>query len=403
MKVASPIRRWLAVFSAVFWRIGYQGEDKHLTSKSLLLSVTLLLLSIHMGGGALRSVGDIQSLLLITAPFLLFSYFLSTTRYYILAAWLMNAIFLALFFVIALSDKYTELDLIMSVIYLTIATLLMSNILSFRHTHVLLVSEFLVFTGLFLFVSEMNASELLTVISIGIIVVIFILVLARIQKKYDQDILSYQDSLETLVSQKDDLLKEVYHRTKNNMQTISSLLDLQMQYSSDPETIEAFKITQDRIRSMSLVHKKLYQSKNLNEVCLKEYLEDLAEELITSYVFKQGQINFKIEGDSIRMTLERIIPVGMVVNELLTNALKYAFPDGRQGEISVHISEFFSGQIEVCIIDNGIGLPLGFYPQTGDTLGFKLIYNITELQLNGSCKIYPVERGTKISLQFSAI
>ena len=388
------------LFTFLF-RVGYQGDDKLIASRSLLLTVTLFLLMTHMTSGLFVQTGIIFRALSITAPILIISYLLARTRHFLIGAWLSHFLFLGTLIVFIIMDEFTLFDITISTVYLIVSTLFMSHLLSFRIFLILMSIEFIVLTMISGFFSEHGISQLSAWLPLSMIMVIFFIVLTRILKKYEKDILMYQTHLEQLISQKDDLLKEVYHRTKNNMQSISSLLNLQMQQTTSSETMDAFKVTQDRIRSMSLVHKKLYQSKELDALNLIEYLKDLSQELVASYAYKKDQIDLRIEGYSAHMNLDRIIPVGMVINELLTNALKYAFPEGEAGSITLLLSEGKDGRIIITITDNGKGFPTDFDPRAGDSLGFKLVYNLVELQLDGEIKILPVEKGTSISIEFS--
>ena len=397
-----PIPRKLRPLFNFLFKVGYQGDDKHMASRSLLLTATLFLLMTHMTIGVLVQTGIIRNALLITSPILIVSYILSRTRHFMVGAWLSNLLFLVTLIAFIVMDEFTLFDLSISIAYFFVSALFMSQLLNFLKTLILLCTEFVALTIASAFFSNYGLSQVSAWLPLSLIVAIFVLILTRILEKYDEDILMYQSHLEQTVSKKEDLLKEVYHRTKNNMQTISSLLNLQMQQTRTPETIDAFKVTQDRIRSMSLVHKKLYQSKELDSLNLMEYLEDLMHDLVASYAFKKDQIVLKIDGYSTRMDLERIVPIGMVINELVTNSLKYAFPGGRDGQIALTLSEGKGGAITITVSDDGIGLPVDFDPQAGDSLGFKLIYNLIELQLDGEIKILPVEKGTSISIGFFA-
>ena len=210
-----------------------------------------------------------------------------------------------------------------------------------------------------------------------------------------------QSQLEKALSDKEDLLKELYHRTKNNMQSITSLLNLQMYQSNNPELEQAFKVTQDRIRSMSLVHQKLYQSKSLDSISMDEYFSELAQELCYSYSNSTDSVKLDIECDPIQITLEKAIPIGLIVNELLTNAFKYAFPDHSGGKISLIVKDLGGQEVQITVEDDGPGLPAGFTPTTGDSLGFKLVRSIAEDQLMGTLDFPKREKGLAVSIRIS--
>lgn len=217
----------------------------------------------------------------------------------------------------------------------------------------------------------------------------------------DEKIKLLQESrteLEKALSEKEDLLKELYHRTKNNMQSITSLLNLQMYQSKNPELEQAFKVTQDRIRSMSLVHKKLYQSKSLDSISMDEYFSELAQELCHSYSSNSDDVKLTVECDPIQITLENAIPIGLIVNELLTNVFKYAFPDQSKGEISLSVKDLGNHEVKIVVADDGPGFPPGFDPVEGDSLGFKLIQSIAVDQLSGTLEFPDTDKGLAVSI-----
>ena len=131
------------------------------------------------------------------------------------------------------------------------------------------------------------------------------------------------------------LLKEIHHRVKNNMQIVSSLLDHQTQFIKDKKVIEIFTESQNRIASMALVHEKLYQSKDLAKIDFNDYISDLVANLFQSYVKNSGKIKLNMNIENIQLDIDLAIPCGLIINELVTNSLKYAFPAGRVGEIKV--------------------------------------------------------------------
>ena len=212
-----------------------------------------------------------------------------------------------------------------------------------------------------------------------------------------------QTDLQLALKEKEALLKELYHRTKNNMNSITSLLNLQMYQSRDPVLEQAFKVTQNRIRSMALVHKMLYQSKSLDVVSIDDYLKELVRELVYSYAPENDRITVEQTCEQVKITLELAIPVGLIVNEILTNALKYAFPEGARGVISMDARRLVDDQLQITITDNGPGLPPDFDPLETDTLGFKLIRSITEDQLGGELAYQSQGTGLTVGIRFPLI
>lgn len=143
------------------------------------------------------------------------------------------------------------------------------------------------------------------------------------------DIKKAQRELEKALEEKDLLLKEIHHRVKNNLMIISSLLSLQARYLKDKEALEIFKESENRARSMALIHERLYRSSNLKEIDMMDYLQTLARSIFTSYAPQGVELKFDI--DKIKMDIELAIPVGLIVNELITNSFKHAFPNGGGG------------------------------------------------------------------------
>jgi two-component sensor histidine kinase len=213
------------------------------------------------------------------------------------------------------------------------------------------------------------------------------------------------------------LLQEIHHRVKNNLQIISGLLTLQADQSAGKSLGDIFRESQDRIRSIALIHEKLYRSHNLAEIAFDEYLRALTENLFTSHGITAGSVSLHYEMEPLLFTIEKAIPLGLIVNELVTNSLKHAFPAGRQGEIRIGLhahkgAKSFalkteSGTLhvmptcELVIADNGIGLPAGQVPGQEKTLGMKLVSMLArQLQAELKVKVGP---GTEFRLLFPGL
>ncbi|MCK6611402.1 MAG: sensor histidine kinase [Bacteroidia bacterium] len=167
-------------------------------------------------------------------------------------------------------------------------------------------------------------------------------------------ILNQKISLETSLAEKETLLKEVHHRVKNNFQIITGLLEKQASKTSDPKAKSLFREGQDRIISMALVHQNIYQSSNLNSIGLKNYIELLSLQIRQSFNHKTG-IDIETEIDPIEVNIDKAIPIGLILNECITNCFKHAFPNQINGKIQIILIQTPSGfQLE--INDNGIGL-----------------------------------------------
>ncbi len=181
--------------------------------------------------------------------------------------------------------------------------------------------------------------------------------------------------------EKDVLLKEVYHRTKNNMQVIIGLLDLQSRKTQSDETLRVLKDMSSRIYSMSLVHDLLYRSQNLAEIKLNTYLSKLAHSLIAIYENEKMEIDLKVDAVTVPINLQFAVPLGLVINEIISNSLKHAFPNQSRGTIRIEANGFGKNGIDLTISDDGIGLPDNIDMDHQDTLGMRLIKEVVEDQL----------------------
>ncbi|GAB4434795.1 MAG: hypothetical protein Kow0031_16570 [Anaerolineae bacterium] len=188
------------------------------------------------------------------------------------------------------------------------------------------------------------------------------------------------------LKEKEILLKEIHHRVKNNMQIISSLLNLQLQQVDDSETRNLLKDSHNRIRTMALVHEKLYQSRSFSQVSLKNYVQELV-----TYIFQSSRavirnVRLEINGNDCSIGADQLICCGLIINELVTNALKYAFPGGNGGKLTITIAALPTN-ITLTVADNGIGLADDINPANADTLGLQLVHALTD-QLDGSATLH---------------
>lgn len=197
------------------------------------------------------------------------------------------------------------------------------------------------------------------------------------------------------LEEKDILLREIHHRVKNNLQMVSSLLTLQGRSLDDHNAQQAIQEGKNRVRSMSLIHQDLYNKENLTDIGVKEYIEKLSHELLSTY--RSDNLILKTNISDIDLDIDTMIPLGLIINELITNSLKYAFPDGRSGEISVSLLDL-GDQLQLKIIDDGIG----YDPRAirENSFGTTLINALTD-QLEGTLKTSSLD-GTEISIVFSS-
>jgi two-component sensor histidine kinase len=207
-----------------------------------------------------------------------------------------------------------------------------------------------------------------------------------------------QEQIKASLREKEILLKEIHHRVKNNLQIISSLLNLQAEYLKDTQTIAIFKDSQNRIQSMAIVHEKLYQSEDLATINLSDYIQDLVSNLSYSYEVNLESIVFKIDVEDVLLDIDTAIPCGLIINELISNSLKYAFPRGKSGEIWIKLKSSAKNQLRLIVSDNGMGLPENFDFNNTESLGLQLVDALT-IQLKGTIEIDRA-RGTKFLITF---
>ncbi len=204
------------------------------------------------------------------------------------------------------------------------------------------------------------------------------------------------------LKEKEILLREVHHRVKNNLQVVISLLNLQSKDIKDERIIKMFRDSQDRINSMALVHEKIYYSKDLANIRLREYINDLSNSLFKSYNLSAGRVKFQSQIEDIAIGIDTSIPCGLIINELLSNSLKHAFPHGEKGHIQLKIHTTKEGEIEMIFYDNGIGMPETFDFRKSSSFGFRLVVDLVEHKLLGIIKLIRDE-GTEFQIRFKEI
>jgi two-component sensor histidine kinase/HAMP domain-containing protein len=213
-----------------------------------------------------------------------------------------------------------------------------------------------------------------------------------------------EERMSASLEEKEVLLREIHHRVKNNMQVISSLLNLQAQNVSDPKYQEMFNESKNRIRAMALIHEKLYQRPDIANIDFGDYIESLANGLFMFYGISTSQVVLRIDAEGIVLGIDTAIPCGLIINELLSNALKYAFPHGEGGEIGISMKKMSAietgGEVyTLTVSDNGIGLPEGFDIRIARSLGLHLVTSLAEHQLQGSMEVSK-EKGTTFRIHF---
>lgn len=204
--------------------------------------------------------------------------------------------------------------------------------------------------------------------------------------------------LRKLLSEKEILLKEVHHRVKNNLQVISSILNLQSSYVKDQKTLDILRESQNRIKAMSFIHESLYRSDDFSFVNFSSYINSLSSNLVQTYIIKHGNVNLELDLGDVNLSLDQAIPCGLIINELVSNSIKYAFPANRQGKISIELIKE-KDKIYLKVSDNGIGLPDNINVENTDTLGLQLVYILVS-QLDGDIKVIN-KKGTTFLFNFT--
>lgn len=198
--------------------------------------------------------------------------------------------------------------------------------------------------------------------------------------------------------EKEVLLKEIHHRVKNNLQVISSLLYLQSRYINDKKALEVLKECQNQVKSMAIVHEQMYHSEDLVQIDFADYTQLLVTELFSTYTIDSADIAIKTDIKDVLLDINAAIPCGLIINELLTNALLHAFPGGRKGEIQITMLPNKANEIKLVVRDNGIGIPKDTDFRNTETFGLQLVWGLVE-QLEGTIE-FDGREGTAFTITF---
>jgi two-component sensor histidine kinase len=223
---------------------------------------------------------------------------------------------------------------------------------------------------------------------------------ARLYRRSEEEIvrrIEVEEQLRTSLEEKEVLLKEIHHRVKNNLQTVSSILNLQSRNIDNPVVLAVFRDSQARVRTMAMIHEKLYRSDDLNRINFAEYGHSLASYLIRSYQIPSRMVYLRMEPSQVRLSIDSAVPCGLIINELVTNSLKYAFPPdnpdqpatmtGKQRD-EIHIALTPTSDEQLCLIvsDNGVGFPKEIDFRETQSLGLRLVMTLTD-QLGGTISL----------------
>ena len=199
---------------------------------------------------------------------------------------------------------------------------------------------------------------------------------------------------------KEALLREVHHRVKNNLAVICSLFYLQSTHTKEEETIQVFRDMESRVHSMALVHQSLYGSENLARINFADYARALAKDIFSSYGSPDIPVRLKTEMEPVIMSVDLAVPCGLILNELISNALKHGFPGGAGGEIKVTLRNEPEDRCILCVVDSGVGIPADLDANTSKSLGLRLVRSLAK-QIHGAFELVKIDSGTSAQLQFT--
>jgi len=250
--------------------------------------------------------------------------------------------------------------------------------------------------------NRLDEAKLVKNVTIGGIALLFIIMgLLYRQYRHKQQstkvILQKNEQLQHFLDEKEWLVKEIHHRVKNNFHIVASLLEIQSSYLKNQEALSAIKESQHRIHSMSIIHQKLYQSETLSTIHMPEYIYELVEYLRESYSIREN-VAFSLQIENIELNHASAITLGLILNEAITNSIKYAFTKTVDSKISISLTHISDSQILLSIVDNGRGLPTDFDSKIGASMGMELLQGLTD-DLGGSFSI-ETKNGTQIKIIF---
>lgn len=209
------------------------------------------------------------------------------------------------------------------------------------------------------------------------------------------------EALKRSLVEKEILLKEIHHRVKNNLQIVTSLLKLQSNYVSDESVKALFKESQNRVHSMSLIHQKLYQTKDISHIDFKDYIDTVTNYLQHSFGILGDRVMIKTDANGISLSIDNAIPAGLIINELVSNSLKHAFGDSKKGEITISLAyDKFNMEYWLIVRDSGAGMPENFDFNNSKSFGLKLVYTLVK-QMSGNIEIFS-RNGTEFRIMFKS-
>jgi two-component sensor histidine kinase len=226
--------------------------------------------------------------------------------------------------------------------------------------------------------------------------------------RYETERRKAEERLRASLNERDTLLKEIHHRVKNNLQVITSLLSLQSDQISDPRALAMFNDTQSRVRAIVKIHESLYSSADLANIEFEQYTRALVQDLIAFYNIDPARIQLELNTDDIVLDITQAIPLGLILNELVVNCFKHAFPGDHRGRVEISLryldesvgpgQTLDEGKAQLCVKDTGVGMPPDFAFEQTESMGMYLVRILTR-QLNGTATLHQT-RGTRICVTF---
>ena len=208
-----------------------------------------------------------------------------------------------------------------------------------------------------------------------------------------------EDQIKKSLKEKEVLLREIHHRVKNNLQVVSSLLNLQARAAKEKEVKVILSESRDRVNAMALIHSQLYESESLSEIHMKGFIDNLLVQMFQSYPISDTKITPSVHIADYPLPISLAVPVGLIVNELLANAFEHAFVNRKEGKIEVSLSRSENGVLDLTVSDDGVGLPDGFNIDASETLGLRVVKILAEGQLDGNLNIISKD-GTTFKIEF---
>ncbi len=210
-----------------------------------------------------------------------------------------------------------------------------------------------------------------------------------------------EEKLKQSLREKETLLQEIHHRVKNNLAVIGSLFYLQSRYTDDPKILQLLQDCQDRVRSMALVHERLYNSPDLSKINFSEYTRELVQSLYWNHKDPNRDIQLQLDLESVTLNVDKAIPFGLILNELITNAFKHAFPNHSSGHIRVSLNQKESGEVTLSVVDSGVGIQPSVIENKKLSLGMRLIQSLSK-QIDGRVNFINHNPGTEVTLTMGA-